>query len=113
MNPYPLEVPSKFDIVVFVSDTDKGVAGTWLYNPDLLDATTIIRMAKLYQLVLEKATANPMLRLSELIAILAEEEQQQRDSQHKEFQQLSVQKLKTVRRKTLTKNSASEEIGPR
>ena len=54
-------------MAVFVSETDKGVSGIWLYNPDLFDATTIARMAGLYQLVLEKATANPAMRLSELV----------------------------------------------
>src|SRR5271165_5438491 len=103
MNPFPLgDLPSKFDMVVFVSETDNGVAGTWLYNPDLFDATAIARMAGFYQLVLEKATANPKLRLGELMAILTEEEQQQRAAQHKEFQQVSVQKLKSAKRKTLT-----------
>ena len=102
MNPYPLEVPSKFDIVVFVSETDKGAAGTWLYHPDLFDATTISQMAKFYQLVLEKVTANPATRLSDLVGRLAEEEKLHRASQHKEFQQISGQKLKTAKRKTLT-----------
>jgi len=40
--------------------------------------------------------------LGELMAILTEEEQQQRAAQHKEFQQVSVQKLKSAKRKTLT-----------
>src|SRR5208283_287753 len=53
MTQYPQEVSSKFDMVVFVSETDKGVAGMWLYNPDLFDATTIARMTSRYQSVLE------------------------------------------------------------
>lgn len=59
-------------------------------------------MAGLYQLVLERAILNPSLRLSELGAILSEEEEQRRATQHKEFQQLSAQKLKTAKRRTLT-----------
>jgi len=59
-------------------------------------------MARLYQLVLEKATANPGVRLSELLAALTEEDKQHRSSQHKEFQQASVQKLRTAKRKTVT-----------
>lgn len=102
MSYFPMDVPSKFDMAVFVTETDRGVAGNWVYSTDLFDATTIARMAGLYQLVLESAMANPALRLSELVAILAEEEQRHRASQHTEFQQLSVQKLKTVKRKTLT-----------
>ncbi len=103
MNPYPMEVPSKFDMVLFVTETDKGVMGTWLYNPDLFDATTIARMAALYQLVLERATANSDHRLSQLLASLAEDEQQHRASQHKEFQELGQQKLKSAKRKAVTR----------
>jgi amino acid adenylation domain-containing protein len=103
IHPYPLEVPSKFDMAVFVIETDKGVSGIWLYNPDLFDATTIVRMAGLYQAVLEKVTANPAMRLSELLASLAEEGQQHRASQHKEFQEAGLQKLKSIKRKTVTR----------
>ena len=103
IHPYPLEVPSKFDMALFVIETDKGVSGIWLYNPDLFDATTIVRMAGLYQVVLEKATANPAMRLSELLASLAEEDQQHRASQHKEFQEAGLQKLKSIKRKTVTR----------
>jgi hypothetical protein len=101
---FPMDVPSKFDMVVFVFETDKGISGIWLYNPDLFDASTIARMAGLYQLVLEKATANPALRLGQLSELLAEEDQLHRASQHKDFQELSLQKLKSVKRKTITRD---------
>ena len=39
MSQYPIDVPSKFDMAVFVTETDKGVSGTWLYSRDLFDAT--------------------------------------------------------------------------
>jgi non-ribosomal peptide synthetase component F len=96
-----MDGPSKFDMALFVAESDKGVNGNWAYSSELFDATTITRMAGLYQLLLEKATANPTLRLSNLLRDLAEGEQQQRASQHKEFQQLSAQKLKTAKRKAL------------
>ena len=105
MNWFPMELPSKFDMAVFVAETDKGVNGIWVYSSDLFDASTIARMEGMFQLVLEKATANPSLRLSELTGILAEEELQRRVTQHKEFQQLSAKKLKTAKRKTLSENS--------
>jgi acyl carrier protein len=102
MNWFSMDVPSKFDMALFVAETDNGVVGRWVYSTDLFDATTIARMAGLYQFVLERVTANPSLRLSELTGILAEEDQQHRATQHKEFQQLGGQKLKTAKRKTLT-----------
>src|SRR5215472_16703394 len=101
---FPINVPSKFDMAVFVSETDKGVMGNWVYSADLFDASSITRMAGLYQLVLERAIANPALRLSDLIAVLEEEDQKQLSLQHKEFQQVGSQKLKTVKRKTMTQS---------
>jgi len=53
--------------------------------------------------VLEKATTNPGMRLSELLERLDDEEQLYRASQHKEFHELSLQKLRSVKRKTITR----------
>jgi amino acid adenylation domain-containing protein len=97
-----MEVLSKFDLAVFVVETNEGIVVQWAYSAELFDPSTIAQMAALYQLVLEKATANPTLHLSELLAALADEDRQRRLSQHREFQQSSAQKLKTARRKTLT-----------
>jgi len=101
---FPINVPSKFDMAVFVSETDQGVMGNWVYSADLFDASSITRMTGLYQLVLERAIANPALRLSDLIAVLEEEDQKQLALQHKEFQQVGSQKLKTAKRKTMTQS---------
>jgi hypothetical protein len=104
MTPYMLDMPSKFDMAVFVTEIDKGIAGTWLYNPDLFDATTIARMAGLFRLGLEKATANPAMKLSDLTSALREAEQEDRASQHKEFQAVGLQKLKSVKRKVINRD---------
>ena len=99
---FPMDVPSKFDMAIFVSETDNGVAGNWVYSADLFDSSTIVRMAGLYQLILEKVTANPLIRLSELLAVLSEEDLKHRATQHAEFQQAGSQRLKTAKRKSLT-----------
>ena len=101
--PYPLLEQSKFDMAVFVTDTPQGVSVFWLYNPDLFDAITIERMAKLYQLLLEKATSDPTLRLSQLLEALEIDDQTHRASQHKEFQEVGKQKLKNVKRKAVVR----------
>jgi non-ribosomal peptide synthetase component F len=102
MNWYPIDVPSKFDMAVFVTETDKGVTGYWVYSCDLFDASTIARMAGMFQLVIEKATVNPAMRLSELMGFLAEEDQKQLAVQHQEFKQAGSERLKTAKRRTLT-----------
>jgi non-ribosomal peptide synthetase component F/SAM-dependent methyltransferase/acyl carrier protein len=97
-----MDVLSKFDLALFVTETNEGILGQWAYSAELFDPVTIVRMADLYQLVLEKTAANPALRLSELLGVLAEEDKQYRALQHKEFQQSSIHKLQTAKRKTLT-----------
>lgn len=102
--PYMLDVPSKFDMAIFVSETDNGISGIWLYNPDLFDATTIVRMSNLYQLVLKSVTDNPTIELGNLTQLLAETEQQERATLSKEFQEIGLQKLKNFKRKAVTLN---------
>ena len=99
MSPYILEYPSKFDMAVFVSETDKGVSGTWLYDPDLFDLSTITRMAGLFQLVVETVTADPAAKVSDLLQVLEQADQEQRLAQQKEFKEISLQKLKSFKRR--------------
>ena len=89
-------------MAVFASETDQGVANSWLYNPDLFEISTVVRMAGLYQTVLEKVAANPEITLDLLKESLAEAERQQRASEQKDFQEASLRKLKTLRRKATT-----------
>ena len=99
---YAIEMPSKFDMAVFVAETDKGISANWIYDPDLFDSSTITRMANLFQLVLETVTADPTLNISSLTQTLAQADQQQRLTQNKEFQEISLQKLKAFKRRAIT-----------
>jgi non-ribosomal peptide synthetase component F len=100
---YPLRVQSKFDMAVFVTETGLETSVFWLYNPDLFDATTVERMAGLYQLALEKATSDPMLRISQLLEAMMDADQKQRATQHKAFQEVGKQKLKSTKRKVVVR----------
>jgi acyl carrier protein len=102
MTPFVLDVHSRFDMAVFLSQADEGLSGYWLYNPDIFEAGTVSRMAGLFQLILETVTANPAANISHLMQLLAYSDQQQRQAQNKEFQELSLQKLKSVRRRAVT-----------
>ena len=102
MSQFPLDMPSKFDMAVFVTETDKGVSGIWMYDADLFDPSTIARMSALFQLVLETVTADSTTTISRLTQTLDQADQQQRQTQNKEFQQVSLQKLKSLKRRTVT-----------
>ena len=98
---FPFEMPSKFDLAVFHADRDTGLAGTWIYNPDLFDAATIVKMARQFRTVIELVIANPGLLLSEVSEILALKEQELGVMENRKFQHVSRQKLKGLKRRPL------------
>ena len=75
----PLEMESitaKFDLTLSMEETDRGLRGTLEYNSDLFDRTTMTKMAKHFQTLLEAIVANPQQRISEL-PLLSEAERHQ------------------------------------
>jgi len=75
----PLEVESgtaKFDLNLFMIDTEQGLVGSLEYSTDLFDTATTIRMLGHFQTLLEGIAADPDRRLSDL-PLLTEAEQHQ------------------------------------
>ncbi|MFN6464051.1 MAG: non-ribosomal peptide synthetase [Nostoc sp. DedVER02] len=75
----PLVVKStttKFDLTLGMENTATGLVGTWEYNTDLFDASTIERMTGHFVTLLEGIIANPEERISQL-PLLTEFEQHQ------------------------------------
>jgi amino acid adenylation domain-containing protein len=93
-----LALPSKFDIAVFVRESERGLAGVWQYNADLFNAVTIERMAALYPVILKTITADADTKLKAMLEMLAEWELQHSATVLQESRELSRQKLKSVRR---------------
>jgi non-ribosomal peptide synthetase component F len=93
-------MPSKFDLAVFYSKSEAGMAGTWIYNCDLFDARTISKIASHFQSVLETVTekdADP--KLSEIQRGLHDAEQQLRAIEKKAFNEVSLDKLRNIKRR--------------
>ncbi|MEG4500182.1 amino acid adenylation domain-containing protein [Microcoleus sp. F10-C6] len=67
---------AKFDLTLSLENTDSGLIGNWEYNTDLFDASTIARMAKHFQTLLEGIVANPQQKVSQL-PLLTEQERHQ------------------------------------
>ncbi|MBD2609665.1 AMP-binding protein, partial [Scytonema hofmannii FACHB-248] len=75
----PLESDSntaKFDLILYVTETESGLVGSFEYNTDLFERNTICRMVGHLQTLLEEIVANPQQRLSEL-PLLTKSEQHQ------------------------------------
>jgi microcystin synthetase protein McyA len=67
---------AKFDLTLDMTETVEGILGTFEYNTDLFQESTIKRMAGHLQTLLEGIVANPQQRLSELSLLTASEEHQ-------------------------------------
>ncbi|MDF5727495.1 MAG: amino acid adenylation domain-containing protein, partial [Rhizonema sp. PD38] len=67
---------AKFDLSLDLENLASGLIGEWEYNTDLFDASTIARMTKHFQTLLEGIIANPQQKVSSL-PLLTEPERHQ------------------------------------
>lgn len=74
---YPVEISTaKFDLTLSMENTASGLIGVWEYNTDLFDESTIARIAKNFQTLLEGIAVNSKQKISEL-PLLTETERHQ------------------------------------
>jgi amino acid adenylation domain-containing protein len=67
---------AKFDLTLSISETSQGLVGSWEYNTDLFDGSTIERMAVHFQNLLSAIEENPQQAVGEL-SLLSEAERHQ------------------------------------
>ena len=93
-----LPLPSKFDMAVFVRETEQALTGVWQYNADLFYPSTIEKMAEMYKLVLERVTADADAKIGSIGEALSEWEAERAAAMYDASKELSRQKLKRTRR---------------
>jgi non-ribosomal peptide synthetase component F len=100
--PFEMEITrSKFDLAVFMVESEAGLVANWLYSTDLFDNTTIRRMARHFETLLRSAVSNPELRISAL-DMLTGEEKQRADADQRERKQSHLKKLMNTEVKPIT-----------
>ena len=67
---------SKFDLTLFMEDSESGLIATCEYNTDLFNADTITRMLGHFQTLLENIVSNPQQSISKLPLLKASEVEQ-------------------------------------
>ncbi|MFY0565974.1 non-ribosomal peptide synthase/polyketide synthase [Archangium lansingense] len=67
---------SRFNLTLLLSDTAEGLSGSFDYNTDLFDASTISRMAEHLRMLMQGVVDAPEARLSELPLLTPAERQQ-------------------------------------
>jgi non-ribosomal peptide synthetase component F len=103
MSPVELEHgTAQFDLVLHLVDAGDHIAGSLQYRTELFDAATMKDFAAQFETVLRAAVARPDARLSEIEAALAAEERRRREEQEVEVAAVSLQKLRKVRRRTIS-----------
>jgi amino acid adenylation domain-containing protein len=95
---------SKFDLAVFMVETDSGLVGHWVYSTDLFDRSTIQRMAGHLEVLLGSAVAQPETRIAAL-EIFTESEKQERGAGTKQRKESQLKKLMTAAPKAVSFSS--------
>jgi malonyl CoA-acyl carrier protein transacylase len=93
---------AKFDLLLNLSEAGPGVVGQMEYCTDLFEPETIERMLARFATLLRIVAERPEARLSEVEAVLAEEERQARERRTRERQEARSRTIGTVRRRTVT-----------
>ncbi|MFB2923834.1 condensation domain-containing protein [Aerosakkonema funiforme] len=92
---------AKFDLALFLTETDEGIQGTWNYSTDIFEATTIARITGNFQTLLNNIVTQPDARLSNL-EILAEAEKKQQEMEKQERKNSKLKKFMKVAPKAVS-----------
>ncbi|MEH1780418.1 MAG: amino acid adenylation domain-containing protein [Nostoc sp.] len=74
--PLPLDETVRFDLEVNCQEVMGNLEGIWSYSTDLFDATTISRIVRHFQTLLQAIVVNPKALISELPLLTTAEQQQ-------------------------------------
>ncbi|MEG4277142.1 amino acid adenylation domain-containing protein [Microcoleus sp. MON1_C1] len=91
---------AKFDLALFVSETERGIVGSWKYNSDLFDRETIAQMSNRFETLLGSIAAQPDSRLNTL-EILTEAQKQKQAMQELKREKSNFSKFKSVKPKVV------------
>ncbi|MFS0516454.1 condensation domain-containing protein [Nostoc sp. UIC 10607] len=100
----PMEINTgmaRFDLALFVTETEQGLMGTWKYSTDLFDADSITRMSGHFETLLKNIVAQPDTRINSL-EMLTEPEKKHQSLEQKQRQTAKLSKFKTVKPKAVS-----------
>ncbi|BAU65712.1 amino acid adenylation domain-containing protein [Stanieria sp. NIES-3757] len=90
------DTTTRFDLALFLKETEAGIEGEWQYNADLFAQTTIISLSTHFQNLLNSVTETPDARINNL-KMLSDQEQEEinQAKQHKKLSKLN--KFKAIK----------------
>ncbi len=98
LGPLGVSSTSRFDLVLFINDPDGAPSTTWMYNPNLFDASTVERWAMVYEEALGRIASNSEVKLSDLRNAMVEADRNARAGEHLNFERASLDRLKKIAR---------------
>jgi len=100
-------VSCRFDLVLFVSETQMGLRTSWLFSTDLFDAPTITGMSADFETLLGRVAADPEIRLDDLEELIKEDEGREA-MEKRERREVQASRLRGVRRQKMDLSRAAE-----
>jgi amino acid adenylation domain-containing protein len=99
--PFSLSITrSKFDVAVFMRESDQEMVQEWLYSTELFERETILRMASQFENLLRHAISQPETRLSAL-EMFSEQQKIELEKQEDARKQSQRKKLMSVEPRTV------------
>jgi non-ribosomal peptide synthetase component F len=89
----------RYDLHLFLIDTGPTVIGNLVYDKDLFDATTILKITGQLEAVLQATVTQPESRLNALVAVQAEFDREHQNKRETEVKEARLLKYKHVKRK--------------
>lgn len=91
---------ARFDLALFLTETEEGIQGTWRYNAQLFEADTVARLSSHFETLLESLAAQPEARIQTL-PMLSEAEQENQRIQQEQRQVARFQKFTNIKPQAL------------
>jgi amino acid adenylation domain-containing protein len=102
LNLLPLESQTtRFDLALFILETEQGIEGKWQYNADLFAANTITSLTNHWQTLLNSIISQPPSRINTL-EMLTEAEKAQQTMQQQERKAAKRQKFMSIAPKAVS-----------
>ena len=93
---------SRFDLTLLCWEEDGGLHGCFEYKTDLFNATTISRIAGLFEAIIETVVTRPDIRLDELEEIMAGVERRQRAEESNKRAESNFKRFTSVKPKAIS-----------
>ncbi len=91
------EGEARFDLVLFIEETSKGIRGTWKYKNNILNPSTVYQLSNHFQNLLQSIVNNSDLTIEEL-EMQSEAEKQQQIKQQSQREKAKLNKFKKFKR---------------